>query len=99
MTLGILCAGFGPLARGIEWRERANRRQLTLRWSGPGRPADSDVDRVTPVRRACEGREGQHIVLGPALTQWPNRGNTDFVFGERAGLVGAQHIDRRRFMQ
>ena len=50
MTLGILRAGFGPLARGIEWRERVNRRQLMLRWCGPGRPADGDVDRIPSVR-------------------------------------------------
>ena len=62
MTLCILRLASARLLAGIEWRERANRRQLMLRWSGTRRPADGDIDRIASIRRARERREGQHIV-------------------------------------
>ena len=83
-------------SNGVKRKRSAARPRATCPW----RPcADGGIDRVLTFRRAGQCREAQHIGFVIARLDRADRAHHQFIHGQCAGLIGAQHIDHGRLVQ
>ena len=94
-TAGVHDRRLGHLRRRIERHER--HRCLGIGGALAGGGADCGIDRIIAAIRACQRGERQDARRVEARHR-TNRCHRQFVAGQRAGLVNAQDIHRRRLV-